>query len=214
MSEQRTTKPNTSVDYFDEEDEEEEEDPYATDDDRDGNYSPPAVQKKKKIVEKNLTSKPVCKPKEKRTQNESKTKKFVATFDEKKKFAGYLEKEQLIWDLKHKLHANNHAQSAAWDRISAKMNKTGNFLHTYICVAPPYLTYHTSFQSLNARACIEPFVMQPDIEKKENRENLETVVVSKWKRKTQLIGIWKIIARFYSLRLQHEIHASKFSTNN
>lgn len=94
MSEQRTTKPNTSVDYFDEEDEEEEEDPYATDDDRDGNYSPPAVQKKKKIVEKNLTSKPVCKPKEKRTQNESKTKKFVATFDEKKKFAGYLEKEQ------------------------------------------------------------------------------------------------------------------------
>lgn len=137
-SEQRAAKMATPANYFDEE---EEEDPYQTDDDKDSNYSPPEAQKKtkKKDSEKNSATKPVSKPKEK------KIKKYVATFDEKRKFAGFLEKEQLIWDLKHKLHANHYAQTAAWDRLSLKMNKTGNFLHSHIRVTLSYLTYYALF---------------------------------------------------------------------
>lgn len=64
---------------------------------------------------------------EKKTSN--KRGRTTAVNDlEKMKLAKLVEKEVLIWDLKHKLHSNSGALSAAWNRISNEMNKSSTYI--------------------------------------------------------------------------------------
>lgn len=51
--------------------------------------------------------------------------------EDKKKFAGIIKGEEIIYNLNHKLHANIHATTAAWERVAKQMEKPGMYLLTF-----------------------------------------------------------------------------------
>lgn len=106
----------------DEEETEEEEDPFFTDDDREKDkdfvLSDEENNKKSRtdLQSKNVKSSKSA-PKRKKSKSSNK--------EEKMKLAEIIKSEQVIYNLNHKHHSNIHAVSAAWERVSVKMGKSG-----------------------------------------------------------------------------------------
>lgn len=70
----------------------------------------------------------VPEPKDQKTPKTTKlsVKKYKKSMDkDKKKMAKLVDGEEVIWNLKHKLHSNANAVAAAWKRIAEQMNRKG-----------------------------------------------------------------------------------------
>lgn len=48
---------------------------------------------------------------------------------DKIKLSGFIKDEDVIHNLKNKLHANKNAVSAAWMRVAKKMDRSGKYTH-------------------------------------------------------------------------------------
>lgn len=63
--------------------------------------------------------------------------KKVST-EEKIKLAELVKGEEIIHNIQHKLHSNSMAMTAAWERVAAKMEKSGK------CLYEKYLTFNNN----------------------------------------------------------------------
>lgn len=59
------------------------------------------------------------------SETEKKKSNRKAAKDEKVMLAKLVEDEEIIWNIRHELHSNTNAMSAAWDRIATQMNRSG-----------------------------------------------------------------------------------------
>lgn len=121
-------------------DEEQEKDPYAeSDDDKDADFDMTGFQRKPKPKRKSVVAsqKSAAAKSAKRSKSSKSSKtseksagqeKLVVSTAEKKKLAGIVEKEEVIWDLSNQLHRNNNAVTSAWTRVAEQMGKTGSFI--------------------------------------------------------------------------------------
>lgn len=119
------------------EEEEEVEDPFATDGDTD-EYVPDEKESPEEEEHKEEKKQPKRKtPSQKKATKsyessaEGKKRKKVgatANKDDKLKLASIIKDEEIIYNLKHKLHSNLSALSAAWERVAKKMDKPGEYI--------------------------------------------------------------------------------------
>lgn len=57
----------------------------------------------------------------------SRAKENPITKEDKRKLSKIIESEEVIYNLKHELHSNVLATTAAWDRVATQMDKNGMY---------------------------------------------------------------------------------------
>lgn len=109
------------VDQFHESDDESEDKRYDPTGDAESDEDEQTSEKRKKM--------PNVKGKAAKAKVATKvSSKKVTAIEEKLKLADLIEKEELIYNLNHKMHSNQHALASGWERVAKNMDKSGKYL--------------------------------------------------------------------------------------